>query len=53
MIERIQRLVKEKGTTPRRFTDLIGSLCDLITGSGDKGTPGVDIQGYFDSFAEE
>lgn len=42
-----------QGTTPRRLTDLIGSLCDLTTGSGDKGTPIVLIQGYFDNFADE
>ncbi len=42
-----------QGTTPRRLTDLIGSLCDLISGSGDKGTPVVLIQGYFDNFATE
>ena len=40
-----------QGTTPRRFTDLIGSLCDLTSGSGDKGTPVVFIQGYFDNYA--
>ncbi|MGI6123134.1 MAG: coenzyme F420-0:L-glutamate ligase [Acetivibrionales bacterium] len=40
------------GTTPRRLTDLIGSLCDLTSGSGDKGTPIVYIQGYFDNFSE-
>jgi F420-0:gamma-glutamyl ligase len=39
------------GTTPRRYTDLIGSLCDLTSGSGDKGTPIVLIQGYFDNYA--
>lgn len=39
-----------QGTTPRRLTDLIGSLCDLTSGSGDKGTPVVLVQGYFDSF---
>jgi F420-0:gamma-glutamyl ligase len=39
------------GTTPRRYTDLIGSLCDLMSGSGDKGTPIVLIQGYFDNYA--
>lgn len=39
-----------QGTTPRRLTDLIGSLCDLTSGSGDKGTPIVWIQGYFDNF---
>lgn len=40
-----------QGTTPRRLTDLIGSLCDLTSGSGDKGTPIVLIQGYFDNYA--
>lgn len=40
-----------QGTTPRRLTDLIGSLCDLVSGSGDKGTPVVYIQGYFDNYA--
>lgn len=39
-----------QGTTPRRLTDLIGSLCDLTSGSGDKGTPVVLVQGYFDNF---
>lgn len=39
-----------EGTTPRRLTDLIGSLCDLTSGSGDKGTPVVYIQGYFDNY---
>lgn len=39
-----------QGTTPRRLTDLIGSLCDLTSGSGDKGTPVVYIQGYFDNY---
>ena len=42
-----------KGTTPRRLTDLIGSLCDLTSGSGDKGTPVVFIQGYFDNYTTE
>jgi len=42
-----------QGTTPRRLTDLIGSLCDLTSGSGDKGTPVVYIQGYFDNLASE
>ena len=42
-----------QGTTPRRLTDLIGSLCDLTSGSGDKGTPVVFIQGYFDNLASE
>lgn len=41
------------GTTPRKITDLLGSLCDLTSGSGDKGTPVVLIQGYFDNFATE
>ena len=41
------------GTTPRSITDLLGSLCDLTSGSGDKGTPVVLIQGYFDNFATE
>lgn len=41
------------GTTPRRITDLLGSLCDLTSGSGDKGTPVVFIQGYFDNYASE
>ncbi len=45
--------MESQGTTPRRLTDLIGSLCDLTSGSGDKGTPVVHIQGYFDSFASE
>ena len=42
-----------QGTTPRRITDLIGSLCDLTSGSGDKGTPIVYIQGYFDNYTAE
>lgn len=42
-----------QGTTPRRLTDLIGSLCDLTSGSGDKGTPIVLIQGYFDNYTNE
>ena len=41
-----------QGTTPRQLTDLIGSLCDLTSGSGDKGTPFILIQGYFDSFID-
>jgi F420-0:gamma-glutamyl ligase len=41
------------GTTPRKITDLLGSLCDLTSGSGDKGTPLVLIQGYFDNYAIE
>ena len=39
-----------EGTTPRRLTDLLGSLCDLTSGSGDKGTPIIYIQGYFDNY---
>ena len=42
-----------EGTTPRRLTDLIGSLCDLTSGSGDKGTPIIFIQGYFDNYADQ
>jgi len=42
-----------QGTTPRRLTDLIGSLCDLTSGSGDKGTPVVFIQGYFDNYSHD
>ena len=42
-----------QGTTPRKLTDLLGSLCDLTSGSGDKGTPIVLIQGYFDNYATE
>ncbi len=41
------------GTTPRRYVDLIGSLCDLVSGSGDKGTPVVYIKNYFKNYAEE
>lgn len=44
--------MEAQGTTPRRLTDLIGSLCDLTSGSGDKGTPIVYIKGYFDNYAE-
>ena len=46
------KMVSE-GTTPRQLTDLIGSLCDLTSGSGDKGTPIVLVQGYFDNFVSE
>ncbi len=45
--------METQGTTPRRLTDLLGSLCDLTTGSGDKGTPIVLIQGYFDNYADD
>lgn len=59
--EAISKRIKEKddnlvgnmvsqGTTPRQLTDLIGSLCDLTSGSGDKGTPVVLVQGYFDNY---
>ena len=58
--EAIERAIRAKGdlagsmasqgTTPRRLTDLIGSLCDLTSGSGDKGTPIIHIQGYFDNY---
>jgi hypothetical protein len=59
--EAISQRIKEKGenlvgnmasqgTTPRKLTDLIGSLCDLTSGSGDKGTPVVLVQGYFDNY---
>ena len=58
--EAIEQRIREKGdlagnmasqgTTPRRLTDLIGSLCDLTSGSGDKGTPIIHIQGYFDNY---
>lgn len=44
--------MESEGTTPRRIPDLIGSLCDLTSGSGDKGTPFVYVQGYFDSYVE-
>lgn len=58
----IKKMIEEKstldaayaeGTTPRRYYDLLGSLCDLISGSGDKGTPVVLVQGYFDNFADQ
>lgn len=64
--EKAEEMLKEKirhkdslgktaslGTTPRKITDLLGSLCDLTSGSGDKGTPIVYIQGYFDNYATE
>lgn len=60
MIEEIKNKDKElkgtmatQGTTPRRYTDLIGSLCDLTSGSGDKGTPVVFIQRYFTNYSNE
>ena len=45
--------MESQGTTPRRYVDLLGSLCDLISGSGDKGTPVVVVQGYFDNYSCE
>lgn len=62
--EAMKKLIRQKepnlaatsaslGTTPRQLTDLLGSLCDLASGSGDKGTPVVLIQGYFDNYATE
>lgn len=64
MTQAIKNKIKDKGvnlcgkeealgTTPRQYTDLLGSLCDLTSGSGDKGTPVVLIQGYFDNYASE
>lgn len=61
--EAISKSIKEKqgslvghmasqGTTPRQLTDLLGSLCDLTSGSGDKGTPIILVQGYFDNFTD-
>lgn len=51
--EKDENVVGQMGTTPRRLTDLIGSLCDLTSGSGDKGTPIIWIQGYFDNYTSE
>lgn len=48
--ERSKNEITSEGTTPRQLTDLIGSLCDLTSGSGDKGTPFIFIQGYFDKY---
>jgi len=45
--------MESQGTTPRQLTDLIGSLCDLTSGSGDKGTPVILVQGYFDNYTNE
>lgn len=50
--ENLVGAMEAQGTTPRRLTDLIGSLCDLTSGSGDKGTPIVYIQGYFDNYVK-
>ena len=44
--------MSSEGTTPRQYTDLLGSLCDLTSGSGDKGTPIVLVQGYFENYAD-
>ena len=51
--EKDASVVGQMGTTPRKLTDLIGSLCDLTSGSGDKGTPIIWIQGYFDNYTTE
>ncbi len=51
--ENLVNKAESLGTTPRRITDLVGSLCDLTSGSGDKGTPIVLITGYFDNYATE
>jgi len=51
--ENLKGAMESQGTTPRRLTDLVGSLCDLTSGSGDKGTPVVYIQGYFDNYGDE
>ncbi|HQC37944.1 MAG TPA: coenzyme F420-0:L-glutamate ligase, partial [Thermotogota bacterium] len=48
----LKGMMLSQGTTPRRLTDLLSSLCDLTTGSGDKGTPVVLIQGYFDNYSD-
>ena len=53
IMEKDSTVVGQMGTTPRRLTDLIGSLCDLTSGSGDKGTPIIWIQGYFDNYTTE
>lgn len=60
MVERIRNKQKNlvgtdetEGTTPRRLADLVGSLCDLVSSSGDKGTPVILIKGYFDNYASE
>lgn len=47
----LKESMEAQGTTPRRLTDLLGSLCDLTSGSGDKGTPIIYIQGYFDNYS--
>ena len=45
--------METQGTTPRQITDLLGSLCDLTSGSGDKGTPFILVQGYFDNYSND
>ena len=50
--ENLKGTMVTQGTTPRRLTDLIGSLADLTSGSGDKGTPIVYVQGYFDNYTK-
>lgn len=50
--ENLKGQMATEGTTPRQLTDLLGSLCDLTSGSGDKGTPFVYIQGYFDNYTD-
>ena len=50
--ENLKGTMVTQGTTPRRLTDLIGSLADLTSGSGDKGTPIIYIQGYFDNYTK-
>ena len=47
--ELVGQMISE-GTTPRQIADIVGSLCDLVSGSGDKGTPVVVVQGYFDNY---
>ena len=49
--EDLKGKMASEGTTPRQLTDLLGSLCDLTSGSGDKGTPVVLVQGYFDNYS--
>ena len=59
--EAVREMIRQKsddnpyneGTTPRKFFNLLGSLCDLVSGSGDKGTPVVWVRGYFDNYATE
>jgi len=51
--QNLKGTIETQGTTPRRYTDLIGSLCDLTSGSGDKGTPVVLVQNYFKNYSED